>query len=230
MKRMKSAVRVMTVAAAVGAMGMLGALGCASTGRAGDSRESDARLEGSSSRALTAEEQTRAAGTAGPVAAIPAAAKAEARVPDVVFVPTPEDRVQAMLDMAQVKKGQKLYDLGCGDGRIAVAAARDHGARAVCIDIDPERIADARRNVKENGVEHLVEVRQGDLFETDFSDADVVTLYLLPSLNEKLRPQLQRQLKNGARIVSHSFDMGTWKPDQEREVSGAKLYLWQIKK
>lgn len=227
MKRVKSAVRVATVAVAVGAMGVLG---CASTGRAGDSRESDARLDGSSTRALTGEEQTRAAEAAGPVAAIPAAAKAEARTPDVVFVPTPEDRVQAMLDMAQVKKGQKLYDLGCGDGRIAVAAARDHGARAVCIDIDPERIADARRNVKENGVEHLVEVRQGDLFETDFSDADVVTLYLLPSLNEKLRPQLQRQLKNGARIVSHSFDMGTWKPDQEREVSGAKLYLWQIKK
>jgi precorrin-6B methylase 2 len=152
------------------------------------------------------------------------------RAPDVVYVPTPEERVQAMLQMAQVRRGEKLYDLGCGDGRIAVAAARDYGARAVCIDIDPQRIREARENVRRNGVEHLVEVRQADLFETDFSDADVVALYLLPSLNEKLRPTLQRDLRNGARIVSHAFDMGDWAPDQQREVSGAQLYLWVIRK
>ncbi len=220
---------IAAVAAGVLSAG-LGVTGCASTSRTGEGVESNARLEQSSTRPLTTEEQTRAADAPGPLAAIPAAAQAPARTPDVVYVPTPEERVQAMLQMAQLKKGQKLYDLGCGDGRIAVAAARDYGARAVCIDIDPQRIAEARANVKENGVENLVEVRQADLFETDFSDADVVTLYLLPSLNEKLRPQLQRQLKNGARIVSHSFDMGAWKPDQEREVSGARLYLWNIKK
>ena len=155
---------------------------------------------------------------------------APTKTPDVVYVPTPEERVQAMLQMAQVQQGEKLYDLGCGDGRIAVAAARDYGARAVCIDVDPQRIREALDNVRANNVEHLVEVRQADLFETDFSDADVVTLYLLPSLNERLRPTLQRDLRNGARVVSHSFDMGTWKPDMTQEVSGAELYLWVIRK
>lgn len=150
------------------------------------------------------------------------------RAPDVVFVPTPEERVKAMLELAGVQPGEKIYDLGCGDGRIAVAAARDYGARAVCIDIDPTRVREAQERVRQAGVEDLVEVRQADLFEVDFSDADVVTLYLLPSLNEKLRPKLLRDLRPGARIVSHAFDMGDWQPEKEMEVTGASIYLWRI--
>lgn len=158
-----------------------------------------------------------------------ASKEGEAREPDVIFVPTPHARVEAMLEMAQPKKDELLYDLGCGDGRIAVAAARDYGARAICIDIDPERVAEAKENVKKAGVEHLVEVRQADLFETDFSDADVVSLYLLPSLNLKLRPTLQAKLRSGSRVVSNSFDMGDWAPDETREVDGATVYLWRIR-
>lgn len=154
--------------------------------------------------------------------------QAEERTPDVIYVPTPPERVQAMLELARPQQGQKLYDLGCGDGRIPIAAAKQFGVRAVCIDIDPERIEEARENVREAGVEDLVEVRQADLFETDLSDADIVTLYLLPSLNEKLKPKLLRELKPGARVVSHAFDMGTWQPDATQEVSGSPVYLWMI--
>lgn len=155
-------------------------------------------------------------------------AVAQAKQPDVIYVPTPQERVDAMLKMARLKKGEKIYDLGCGDGRIAVSAARDYGARAVCVEIDPVRLAEARTNVKNAKVEKLVEVRQQDLFETDFSDADVVTLYLLPDLNERLKPKLQGALRPGSRVVSHAFDMGTWKPDKQMDVAGAPLYLWVI--
>lgn len=148
--------------------------------------------------------------------------------PDVIFVPTPEARVKAMLQLAKPKKGEKLYDLGCGDGRIPIAAARDYGVRGVCIDIDPQRITEAKKNVEAAKVGHLVEVRQADLFQTDFSDADIVTLYLLQSLNVKLRPKLQQDLKPGSRIVSHYFDMGDWKPEVTKQVDGAPVYLWTI--
>ncbi len=153
--------------------------------------------------------------------------KAE-KAPDVVYVPTPQARVDAMLEMAAPRRGEKLYDLGCGDGRIPVTAAKRYGVRSVCVDIDPQRIAEARANVAAAGVEDLVEVRQADLFEVDLSDADVVTLYLLPSLNEKLRPTLIRDLKPGSRVVSHAFDMGTWQPEETREVDGGYVYRWII--
>jgi cyclopropane fatty-acyl-phospholipid synthase-like methyltransferase len=134
-----------------------------------------------------------------------------------------------MLKTANVTKDDIVYDLGCGDGRIPVAAARDFGARGVGIDIDPQRIKEANENVKAAGVEERVEIRQDDLFSTDISEATVVTLYLLPTLNVKLMPKLQSELKPGTRIVSHSFDMqGQWKPEKEVEVDGRKVYYWTV--
>ena len=149
------------------------------------------------------------------------------RQPDVIFVPTRQTVVEAMLKVANVKAGDVLYDLGCGDGRIPVSAAK-LGARAVCIDIDPKRIAEANENVKKSGVGDRVRVLNQDLFTTDISEATVVTLYLLPSLNVKLRPTLWRTLKPGTRIVSHDFDMGDWKPEQTLNVDGATVYYWTI--
>jgi SAM-dependent methyltransferase len=155
-----------------------------------------------------------------------AAAPAAQREPDVIYVPTPPPVVQAMLRLGGVKKGDLLYDLGSGDGRIPIAAAKVYGVRGVGIDIDPKRIAEA--NAKAAGVSHLVSFRQADLFETDFREASVVTLYLLPSLNEKLRPRLLAQLKPGTRIVSHAFDMGEWKPEVTQQVEGSTIYLWTV--
>jgi SAM-dependent methyltransferase len=133
------------------------------------------------------------------------------RRPDVGFVPTPQEAVDKMLEVANIKKGERHYDLGCGDGRIVITAARKYGARAVGVDIDPERIEEATANVKEAGVEDLVTIRHADIFQTDFSDADVVTLYLLPHLNVKLMPKLA-ELKPGTRIISYEFDMEGAKP------------------
>ena len=149
------------------------------------------------------------------------------RQPDVIYVPTRQTVVDAMLNVANVKAGDVLYDLGCGDGRIPVSAAK-LGARAVCIDIDPRRIAEANENVKKNSVGDRVRVLNQDLFTTDISEASVVSLYLLPSLNLKLRPTLWRTLKPGTRIVSHDFDMGDWKPEQTLNVDGATVYYWTI--
>ena len=149
------------------------------------------------------------------------------RQPDVIYVPTRQSVVDAMLKVANVKAGDVLYDLGCGDGRIPVSAAK-LGARAVCIDIDPRRIAEANENVKKNNVADRVRVLNQDLFTTDISEATVVTLYLLPTLNMKLRPTLWRTLKPGTRIVSHDFDMGDWKPEQTLNVDGATVYYWTI--
>lgn len=172
------------------------------------------------------------AGTAVPffVDATLAEAQAQAaeRTPDVIFVPTPEPVVEAMLKMAEVKPGDVVYDLGSGDGRIVISAARDYGARGVGIDIDPERIAEAQRNVDQAGVGDRVDIVQGDLFEADLSKASVVTLYLLQSLNEKLRPKLLRELRPGTRIVSQSFDMGDWKPAQTATVDGTTIYMWIV--
>lgn len=150
--------------------------------------------------------------------------------PDVIFVPTPQAVVDAMLKLAKVKKGDVLFDLGSGDGRIPVTAAKVYGVRGTGIDIDPERIAEANANAREQGVTNLVTFKRADLFATDFSEASVVTLYLLDSLNEKLRPKLLAELKPGTRIVSHAFRMGDWEPEQTQEVDGRSIYLWTVPK
>ena len=163
-------------------------------------------------------------------AAIVLAAPAVAReqTPDVIYVPTPYEVVDEMLRLANVRKGDVLYDLGSGDGRIPVTAAKRFGVRAVGIDIDPQRIKEATENAKKHGVGKLVTFKQEDLFKTDFKDATVVTLYLLPDLNVKLRPRLLNELKPGTRIVSHQFDMGTWKPEKKVELNGRVVYLWTV--
>jgi SAM-dependent methyltransferase len=157
-----------------------------------------------------------------------AATEAPTRTPDVIYVPTPEDVVDAMLKVAKVGKNDVVYDLGCGDGRIVIAAAQKYGARGVGIDIDPERIKEATANAKKAGVDGRVKFMQADLFTTDISEATVVTLYLLPSLNLKLRPKLWKDLKPGTRIVSHAFDMGDWDAEQELEVDGRKVFFWTV--
>jgi trans-aconitate methyltransferase len=149
---------------------------------------------------------------------------------DVPYVPTPQPVVDRMLELASVRKNDVLYDLGCGDGRIVITAARRHGARAVGIDLNPQRIDEAKANARDAGVADRVEFRVANLFETDVSPASVVTLYLLPDINRKLRPRLWRQLKVGTRIVSHDFDMGDeWPPEQLVRVGNKTLYTWTIK-
>src|SRR3954453_10823161 len=148
--------------------------------------------------------------------------------PDVIFVPTPQEVVEDMLRLANVQKGDVLYDLGSGDGRIAITAARKYGIKATGIDIDPERIREANENAKKAGVTSLVQVRQENLFPADFRDATVITLYLLPDLNVKLRPKLWNELKPGTRIVSHQFEMGGWKPEKRLESNGRTIYFWTV--
>lgn len=148
--------------------------------------------------------------------------------PDVIFVPTPQEVVEDMLRLANVQKGDVLYDLGSGDGRIAITAARKYGIKATGIDIDPERIREANENAKKAGVTDLVRFRQENLFTADFKDATVITLYLLPDLNVKLRPKLWNELKPGTRIVSHQFEMGAWKPEKRLESNGRTIYFWTV--
>jgi tRNA G37 N-methylase Trm5 len=157
------------------------------------------------------------------------AAQTEAPSLDVPYVPTAHERVAEMLRLAGVQKGDVVYDLGCGDGRIVVGAAK-LGARAYGFDIDPERIREARENAEKEGVSSRATFKEQNLFEVDVKDATVVTLYLLPSVNLKLRPKLISQLKPGSRIVSHSFDMGEWKPDKTVDAAGGRIYLWVIPK
>lgn len=148
---------------------------------------------------------------------------------DVPYVPTPQEVVDRMLELAKVGKKDVLYDLGCGDGRIVVTAAKKYGARGTGIDLDPTRIAEAKENAKKAGVQDRATFRVGDLFKTDVSEATVVTLYLLPTVNAKLRPQLWKQLKVGTRVVSHAFDMGAeWPPEKTDDVGGRKIYYWTI--
>ena len=173
---------------------------------------------------------TASAGPAPEAQAAAAPAQQGLRQPDVIYVPTRQSVVDAMLKVANVKAGDLLYDLGCGDGRIPVTAARKYGARGFCFDIDPQRIKEANENVAKNNVGNLVTVVHADLFETDLSGASVITLYLLPSLNVKLMPKLMKELKPGTRIVSHAFDMGDWKPEKELDVDGRKVYYWTIPK
>jgi precorrin-6B methylase 2 len=147
---------------------------------------------------------------------------------DVPYVPTPPEVVDAMLKLANVKASDVVYDLGCGDGRIVVAAAQKYHARAVGVDINPQRISEAEENARKAGVTPRVRFVNGNFFEADVHEASVVTLYLLSSVNLKLRPKLLKELKPGSRIVSQTFDMGDWKPDKEIEVSGRRVYLWIV--
>ncbi len=153
------------------------------------------------------------------------------REPDVIFVPTPQDVVDKMLELAEVKKDDLVYDLGCGDGRIVVTAAKRFGCKAVGYDIDPERVEESLENVEKNDVGNLVRIEQKDIFTLDLSKADVITLYLLPSLNVKLIPQLEK-LKPGSRIVSHDFRMKGVKPDKVVKLTSNeddrehKVFLW----
>jgi len=161
---------------------------------------------------------------------VPVSAQQPLRSPDVIFVPTPQEVVDAMLKLAKVSKNDVIYDLGSGDGRIPITAARTYGARAVGIDIDPQRIKEATENLKTAGVGDRVRFLNQDLFTTDISEATVVTLYLLGPLNVKLIPKLNKELKPGTRIVSHAFDMSSdgveRKPRETLNVNGRTVYFW----
>ena len=158
------------------------------------------------------------------------AANVPEREPDVNYIPTPQALVDDMLRLADVRAGDLLYDLGSGDGRIPITAAKRYGIRAVGIDIDPQRIIEANENARGAGVEERVEFRQEDLFKADFSDATIVTLYLFPDLNLKLRPRLLSVLKPGTRILSHRFDMGDWRPEKTLTVGDHVVYFWTVPK
>lgn len=200
-----------------------------------------ALLVAGSTTSCVSVDQSRPAAAAAPVAASPTATVAPTAVaerePDVIYVPTPQAVVDKMLEMAEVKSGDVVYDLGCGDGRIVVTAAKKYGVKAVGFDIDPQRIAEARENVRVNGVGHLVTIKQEDIFTLDLREASVVTLYLLPELNVRLMPQLEK-LRPGSRIVSHDFDMRGAKPvevvkmpagnDSELEGTDPTIYKWVV--
>lgn len=146
---------------------------------------------------------------------------------DVWYVATPHEIVDRMLQVAKVRAGDVVYDLGCGDGRMVIAAARKFGTRGIGIDLDPARIREARENAKRAGVDKTVTFKVGDLFETDLTEATVVMLYLLPEVNRRLKPKLFRELRPGARVISHDFDMGAdWPADQYVKLGGDGIYLW----
>lgn len=147
---------------------------------------------------------------------------------DVPYKSTRRDVVALMLEMGEVKAGDTVIDLGTGDGRILIAAAKERGARGLGVDLDPVLIAKARDAAEDAGVVGRVRFEAADLFKTDLSSADVVTMYLLPEVNLRLRPQLFAQLKPGTRVVSHAFDMGDWKPEAKRRVGGSTVYMWRI--
>ena len=151
----------------------------------------------------------------------------------VPYVPTPQAVVDRMLELAQVKKGDVVYDLGSGDGRIVVTAAKKYGVQAIGFEIDPQRIKESHENIKKAGVENLVEIRQQDIRTVDLSQASVLTMYLLPEVNLMIRPNIWKQMKPGSRIVSHDFDMGDWKPLKTEEIKDDSswdhtLYLWHV--
>ncbi len=147
---------------------------------------------------------------------------------DVPYVPTPPEVVDAMLELAGVTQNDIVYDLGCGDGRIVIEAAKKYHAHGVGIDINPTRIEEAKANAKDAGVSDRVRFLEGNFFQADIHDATVVTLYLLSTVNLKLRPKLLKDLKPGTRIVSHRFDMGDWKPLKETTADGRPIYLWIV--
>jgi cyclopropane fatty-acyl-phospholipid synthase-like methyltransferase len=150
------------------------------------------------------------------------------QTPDIHYVPTSSGVADAMLKLAAVTSRDTVYDLGSGDGRIVIAAAKNYGAHGVGVELDPALVATARKKAASAGVADRVVFRQEDLFKTDLSDATVVMLYLSQTTNMRLRPKLQRELKPGARIVSHRFLMGDWKPEAERRLEGTNIYLWRI--
>jgi SAM-dependent methyltransferase len=165
----------------------------------------------------------------------PAWAQKPAQRPEVPYLPTTQVAVEAMLKLAGVTRDDVVYDLGCGDGRIVITAAKLYGARGVGIDIDPQRIQEANENAKKAGVEHLVRFEENDLFKANIREASVVTLFLLSSVNARLRPKLLQELRTGTRVVSNTFDMGDWKPEKDFTVDSGdegyfsrKLYLWKI--
>jgi precorrin-6B methylase 2 len=169
-----------------------------------------------------------AGGGAAPARGAPSAAeRAPDRKLDVRYEPTPPEVVRTMLELAAVRPADVVYDLGCGDGRIVIGAAK-LGARGVGVDLDPARVREARENARAAGVEDRVEIRQGDLFETDVSPASVVMLFLQPELNLRLRPRLLAQLRPGSRIVSHWHDMGDWAPERTIPIAGRNVYLWTV--
>lgn len=147
---------------------------------------------------------------------------------DVPYVPTPVKVVEGMLELANVGKNDVVYDLGCGDGRIIITAAKKYGATGIGVDLNPERIKEANENAIEAGVEDKVAFHEGDLFEFDFSKANVLTLYLLPDVNLKLKPKILAEMKPGSRVVSHAFDMGNWKADKQINVDGKTVFLWIV--
>src|SRR5688572_31484937 len=149
---------------------------------------------------------------------------------DVPYVPTPQMVVDKMLEVAAITKDDVVYDLGSGDGRIVITAAKKYGVRGVGVDIDPVRVKEANANAVLAGVTDRVRFIEQDLFKTDLKEASVVTLYLLPEVNLKLRPKLWKELKPGTRVVSHAFDMGDWKPEQIVQVEGRTIYYWVIPK
>jgi precorrin-6B methylase 2 len=157
---------------------------------------------------------------------------AATRTPDVPYDPTPHNVVAQMLRLAQVRDGDVVYDLGCGDGRIVIAAVRENGARGVCVDIDPQRIRESRANAAAAGALERIRFLDQDLFETDIGEATVVMLFLWPDVNLKLRPKLRRELRPGTRVVSYIHDMGDWKPQQTITVQGRygerRVHLWTI--
>jgi len=153
----------------------------------------------------------------------------------VPYVPTPQDVVEKMLEMAQVKKGDVVYDLGSGDGRIVVTAAKKYGVKAIGFEIDPERIKESHENIRKAGVGNLVEIRQQDIRTVDLSSASVLTMYLLPEVNLMIRPNIWKQMKPGSRVVSHDFDMADWKPVKTESIKDGSgwdhtLYLWRVEK
>ncbi len=161
-------------------------------------------------------------------AAHPQAPQKPLRAPDVPFEPSPQNVVEQMLKLAEVGKSDVVYDLGCGDGRIVITAAKQFGARGVGIDIDPQRIAESLENARAAGVADRVTFRNEDLFEADISGGTVVTLFLWPEVNLKLRPKLLRDLKPGTRIVSYYWNMGDWVPEKDLEIDGHPVYLWIV--
>ena len=151
----------------------------------------------------------------------------------VPYVPTPQEVVERMLELAQVKKGDVVYDLGSGDGRIVVTAAKKYGVKAIGFEIDPERIKESAENIQKAGVGDLVEIRQQDIRTVDLSPATVLTMYLLPEVNLMIRPNIWKQMKPGSRVVSHDFDMGDWKPLKTEHIKDGSswdhtLYLWHV--
>ena len=167
----------------------------------------------------------------GSFAIEPTAAQTTTTAPpslDVPYVPTPQEVVDKMLELAQVRPGDYLVDLGSGDGRIPITAAKKFGIKAYGVDIDPKRVSEAQANAKEAGVTYKVTFEQRNLFDTKIADATVLTLYLLPKVNLELRPRILSELKPGTRVVSHAFDMGDWKPDRTETVNGRTVYLWTV--